>query len=135
MFQPDAEEAFVGRVMEYLRENHAEAKVQMPEETTPVSALSDEILRELVRGGLNRARNHGVEWKSTLLSFVVLMFVVAPNFDRHPKARRFFRERETIDDAALETLMDEMTDEDWTAIENRYDQRAWTLPVDLGVSE
>jgi hypothetical protein len=129
MFQPDAEEAFVVRVMEYLVENHPDATVQLPAETTTVAKLTDEVFRELVRGGLNRARNHGIEWQSTLLSFVVLLFIVAPNFDRHPKARRFFSETETIDDAAMENLMDEMTDEDWEAIEKRYDPQAWTLSI------
>jgi hypothetical protein len=134
MFQPDAEEAFVGRVMDYLKEKHADATVQMPLEKCAVADLGDEIFREMVRGGIARARNHGIEWKSTLLSFVVLLFIVAPNFDRHPKARKFFSETETIDDAALENLMDEMTDEDWEAIEKRYDPQAWTLPVQEGVN-
>src|SRR5215213_2973987 len=132
MFQTDAEEAFVGRVMEYLKENHADATVQLPGESTTVAGLTDEFFREMVRGGLNRARNHGIEWKSTLLSFVVLLFIVAPNFDRHPKARKFFSETETIDDAALESLMDEMADEAWELIEKRYDPQAWTLPVNEG---
>ena len=134
LFQPDAEEAFVGRVMEYLLENHPDATVEIPHETMRVNNLADEILREMVRGGLARARNHGIEWKSTLLSYVVLQFIVAPNFDRHPKARKFFRETAPIDDAGLESLTDEMTDEDWEMIEKRYDPQAWNLTINEEVN-
>jgi hypothetical protein len=127
LFQPDAEEAFVVRVMDYLKERHPDAAVQFPEITSRVAELPDETLQKTVRGGLERGREYGIEWKSTLLSFVVLLFIVAPNFDRHPKARDFFARTETIDDAALESLIDEMTDEDWTAIEKRYDPEALNL--------
>jgi hypothetical protein len=134
LFQPDAEAAFVVRVMDYLKENHADEVVHLPNSTVRVAELPDGILREMVRGGIIRAENHGIEWKSTLLSFVVLLFSAAPNFDRHPKARKFFSENATIDDAALESLMDAMTDEDWEALEKRYDPQAWTLPVNEGAS-
>ena len=129
MFQPDAEEAFVVRVMDYLKEKHPDAIVQLPHGESRVAGLPDNIFRETVRDGIRRGGDYGIEWKSTLLSFVVLLFIVAPNFDRHPKARKFFRETETIDDAALESFLDEMTDEDWAAIEKRYDPRAWNLLV------
>jgi len=128
-FQPDAEEAFIGRVMEYLKENHADEKVQIPDGKVEVGTLPEKTLRELVRGGLKRAAEHGIEWKSTLLSYLVLMFAVAPNFDRHPKARRFFSENETIDDERFEIFLDEMTDEDYAAIDRRYDVKAWNLPL------
>ena len=130
VFQPDAEEAFVGRVMEYLKEKHADATVYLPPGAShTVADLPDEIFREIVRVGIRRARDYGIKWKSTLLSFVVLLFIVAPNFDRHPKARNFFSRTTIIDDEAMERLMDEMTDEDWATIEKRYDPRAWKLMI------
>lgn len=122
------------RVMDYLKENHAEEAIQLPTGKSTVSELSDETLREMVRGGIGRGKNYGIEWKSTLLSFVVLLFIVAPNFDRHPKARKFFRETEKIDDEALEDFLDEMTDEDYEAIEKRYYVPAWNLPAGEGVN-
>ncbi len=134
LFQPDAEAAFVGRVMDYLKENHAETDVHLSDGTTRVAELPDAILRKLVRGGLKRGRDYRIEWKSTLLSFVVLLFIAAPNFDAHPKAANFFAQTETVDDTALESLMDEMTDEDWTEIEKSYDAAAWNLPISEGVN-
>ncbi len=134
LFQPDAEAAFVVRVMDYLKENHIETDVNLPNGTIRVDELPDEILRQMVRGGLKRGGEYRIEWKSTLLSFVVLLFIAAPNFDAHPKAANFFAQTETIDDAALESLMDEMTDEDWTEIEKSYDAAAWNLTISEGVN-
>ena len=129
LFQPDAEEAFVRRVMDYLKENHADEDVQLPNGTRTVAEISDETLSELVRGGIKRGRDYRIEWKSTLISFVVLLFIGAPNFDEHPKVSSFFVGAETVDDAALESLMDEMTDEDWTTVEKNYDPQAWNLVI------
>jgi hypothetical protein len=134
LFQPAAEEAFVGRVMDYLKENHAAEPVRLPNGETTVAGLPDETLREMVRGALARAGDYRIVWKSTRLSFVVLLFIGAPNFDAHPKAASFFRQTETIDDAALENLTDEMTDEDWAEVEKNYDPQAWNLPIAEGAS-
>jgi hypothetical protein len=121
-FQPDADAAFERRVMDYLRENHAEAEIRFPHGATTVAETSDEILQEIVRGGILRASDYGIEWKSTLLSYVVVMFLTAPNFDRYSKAAQFFNETETI------------TDEDWSQVEKNYDAAAWSLPLQTGVA-
>ncbi len=133
-FQPDAAEAFVRRVMEYLRENHADAEVRYPQGATTVGALGDDYLAENVRGGLMRAGDHGIDWKSTLLSFVVLMFLTAPNFDEHPKAAQFFRSAQKVTDEELESFVNEMTDEDWERVEANYDAAAWNLPLERGAA-
>ena len=130
VFQPDAEAAFVVQVMDYLKEKHADATVHLPQGISyTVADLPEETFREIVRVGLRRAGDYRIKWKSTLLSFVVLLFIVAPNFDRHPKARNFFNQTTIIDDEAMERFMDEMTDRDWEAIEKRYDPQAWKLMI------
>ena len=127
MFQPEAEAAFAREVMEYLRKNHAAQDVETAKGKTTVAALPDAALREMVEDGIRRARDYRIEWKSTLTSFVVLLFVGAPNFDEHPKVSSFFVGAETVDDEALESLLNEMTDEDWDEVEKNYDPRAWNL--------
>ena len=134
-FQADADEAFDRRVMEYLRENHAGEEVQYPNGKTTVAETSDEILAENVRGGILRARGYGIEWKSTLISYVVLMLLTAPNFDQHQKAAQFFQNTEKITDEELESFLDEMTDEDWQQVEENYDAAAWMLPLERGAGK
>ncbi|MBS1792237.1 MAG: hypothetical protein JSS81_00195 [Acidobacteria bacterium] len=130
-FQPDADEAFVRRVTEYLLENHPDAEARLARNRFSVTALPVEKLREMIRGGLERAREHGIHWKSTLLAFVVLMFLAAPNFDEHLKAARFFRENETVDDERFENFVAEMSDDDWTAVEAAYDETGWRIGAEL----
>lgn len=134
VFQPDAETAFVRRVMNYLKENHAETIVILPHDKISVSEFSNEILETLVRGGIKRGNDYGINWRSTLLSFVVLLFVTAPNFDEHPKPKSFFSAHQTIEDNDLEMLVEQMTDEDWAEVTANYDAEKWNLPVQNGAT-
>ncbi len=134
-FQPNAEDAFIGRVMNYLRENHSEAIIKMPDEQKTVAELPESILRPTVHGGIKRGGDYGISWQSTLLSFVVLMFLTAPNFDEHPKVANFLTEREKIDDNDLESLMNQMTDEDWAAVAARYNAESWNQLIQKGENQ
>lgn len=129
VFQPDAEAAFERRVVDYLKKNHAAVKIFLPEKSAAVADLPDEIFSRMVGSALRRARSHGIDWKSTLLAFVVLMAVAAPNFDRHPKASKFFAENENIGDEQLENFLSKMTDDDWAEVEANYDARAWQIEI------
>jgi hypothetical protein len=133
-FQPDAETAFVRRVMDYLKENHADTLVILPHDKSPIGELSDEILEKLVQDGIKRGGDYGIAWRSTLLSFVVLLFTTAPNFDEHPKPQSFFSEHKTIEDNDLESLMEQMTDEDWESVTANYDAGKWNLPIQKGAN-
>jgi hypothetical protein len=130
MFQPEAEAAFLEQVLDYVKKNHAADGVATVHGKSRVSELPDAHLRQMVENGIRRGRDYRIEWQSTLLTFVVLLFMTAPNFDEHPKVSSFFVGAETVDDAALEGLLEEMTDEDWDAVEKSYDPRAWNLSFD-----
>jgi hypothetical protein len=134
VFQPDAETAFVRRVMDYLKENHAETFVNLSHDKLAIGELPAEILETLVQDGIRRGGDYGIAWRSTLLSFIVLLFLTAPNFDEHPKPKNFFSEYKTIEDNDLEMLVEQMTDEDWAEVIDRYDAEKWNLPVQKGAS-
>ncbi len=134
VFQPNAETAFVRRVMDYLTENHADTIVILPHDKSVIGRLSAEILETLVQDGIRRGGDYGIEWRSTLLSFVVLLFVTAPNFDEHPKSKTFFSEHPMIEDNDLEMLVEQMTDEDWAEVTAKYDAEKWNLPVQKGAT-
>lgn len=130
-FEAQAENAFIERVMEYLRKNHADAPVRLPKiesAAAGVSELTDKVLREMVIGGIARARNYGMTWKSTLISFVVLMFIVAPNFDEDGRVEKVLKNGQIPADERVEKLLDELSDEEWDAVGEKYDPAAWQLP-------
>lgn len=129
-FQPQAEEAFINRVMNYLRKNHDGLEVLLPENIKrTVANLSDEMLREMVKGGVARARDYGIEWSSNLISFVIVMFVVAPNFDGDERATKFLKDDKIEPEKRVDKMLDELTDEEWNEIRKKYDAETWQLPI------
>lgn len=132
-FQPNAEEAFTNRVTQYLKQNHADTTVRLPKEEGKIEQIPETTLRELVRGGISRARKYEINWKSSLISFVVLMFLAAPNFDEHAKAAEVLSDEKIEANKRLEQLMKEMTDADWAEVEKNYDSKIWNLPVEVEI--
>jgi predicted NAD-dependent protein-ADP-ribosyltransferase YbiA (DUF1768 family) len=125
VFQPVAEAAFVRRVTEHLREHHAEAVVQLPNEVILVKQLSDERLRGLVEGAIERARGYGMDWESSVTAFVVLMFVAAPNFDKHPLIHRVLKDETAAANSRVDRLWERTSEENWEAVRKNYDAAAW----------
>jgi hypothetical protein len=131
LFNPDAEEAFLRRVMDYLRERHADKVVQLPDGTSVVSELPEEILRPMVANGIARARDYGMTWKSSLISFVVLTFLTAPNFDRHRAVYDYLTNEKIEADRRIERLMDELPNAIWQEVEKDYLPAAWNLNIEV----
>jgi uncharacterized membrane protein YheB (UPF0754 family) len=134
-FESQAETAFVERVMNYLRKNHADAVVHLPKMESAVFELEEKILRQMVVGGISRARGCGITLKSTLISFVVLMFIVAPNFDEDDRVQTFLSDKELTADERFEKLLDKLIDEEWDEIAEKYNAETWQLPVEAEVAE
>lgn len=128
-FEPDAKTAFVSRVMNYLRENHADATVRLPKVQNRVAQLPETILKNLVENGITRGESYGLTWKSSLISFVVLMFIVAPNFDRDEKAAKILTDENIEPDKRVSAVTAQMTDEEWEKIAEKYDEKAWQTIV------
>jgi hypothetical protein len=134
-FEAQAKTAFVERVMNYLLENHADDVVTLPKFKSRVSALPDKVLREMVEGGIDHARNYGITWKSALISFVVLMFIIAPNFDEHERVEGVLKDGGIPADERVDKLLDELTDEEWDDIAKDYKPEAWRLPLEIEIAE
>lgn len=125
VFQPVAEAAFVRRIVEYLREHHSDTVVQLPNEVILVKQISDERLQAMVRNAVTRARSYGMDWESTVTAFVVLMFVAAPNFDRHPLIERVLRDERASANSRIDQLWERTSDENWEAARKNYDVTSW----------
>ena len=72
MLQHD-EDAFILRTMDAIREDH------------PTSRETDDMRRGYVKVGFNRARRHGLTSDEDLMTYVLLMYRINPNFDQHPR--------------------------------------------------
>lgn len=131
-FQPDAENAFVERVMNYLLENNGDVFVQLPDEEKPhaVRQLDKKTLREMVKGGIAEARGFGIEWKSNLIQFVVLMFLTAPNFSEYQIAGEMLSSDKFLPDLRVDKLMKRMTDADWENVKSAYRREKWNLSLE-----
>jgi hypothetical protein len=127
VFRPVAEEAFIIRVAEHLRDNHADVAVQVPDRVLVVKQISEEMLHEMVRRGLARARQYGMNWESSLTAFVVLMFVAAPNFDRHALVQRVLKDERVEANSRIDQLWEKTSEENWQAVKENYDVAAWEL--------
>jgi hypothetical protein len=127
VFQPVTESAFVRRVVEHLRENHADVVVQFPNEVMLIKQIADEQFYTLVRCGIARARTLGMDWESGITAFVVLMFVAAPNFDQHPLIQRVLKDERVTANSRVEHLWERTSEENWEAVRKNYDAQAWDI--------
>ena len=124
-FQPVADDIFASEVVNYLRENHGDAEVALPNGTCEVADIPDDVLQEMVLTGIGRARKYGMTWESSLASYVVLMFEAAPNFDSHPLVQRVLRDENIEPDERMEQLLEQTTEQNWEAVRENYDGNAW----------
>lgn len=127
VFQQQADEAFVSRVVKYFKEEHPDIAVHLPGRTYVVDQTPEETLHEIVRNGIAHARGYGMSWESSLSAFVGLMLVVAPNFDEHPLIQRVLKNREVESDLRIEQLWEQTSEETWEAAKQNYDANAWHL--------
>jgi hypothetical protein len=130
-FQPSAEAAFEHRVADYLRENHADGAVKLPADSgevkeVEVKSLDDETLLKMIRTGIARARSYGMTWESSLTAFVVIMFVIAPNFDEHPLMTHILKDGSIEPDERIDRLWEHTTDSNWEAAKRDYNVAAWS---------
>ena len=103
VFQQQAEIKFVDYVVKQLRNNYAEAVKDVPEDK----------LYKRVEYGIQRAREYGFTWKNNLSTYVTLMFVIAPDFDRSPAFRRYLTAENVPPNERMDVLLRETTQADW----------------------
>lgn len=103
VFQQQAEINFADYVVKQLHGNYTEAVKDVPKDK----------LYKRVEYGIQRAREYGLTWKNNLLTFVTLMFVIAPEFDRSPAFRRHLTAENVPPNDRMDVLLGEITEADW----------------------
>ncbi len=118
-FQPEGEAAFEMRVIRHLREHHPETVVDIPED----------VLLKMVRTGIARGRQYGMRWESNLTAYVSLMFVIAPNFDQHPRMQTILSSRQIPPEEKLDRLIVRTPDQTWEDVRRHSDPDFWLYLV------
>ncbi len=103
------DEAYARDLARYVREEHAEAVADLP----------DEELFRRVTIGIDRAERHGLTWDSAVSAFVAIMFEVSPTFDEVPAIAAVLADERVAPDMRLDALWDRTSDEDWDEAERR----------------
>jgi hypothetical protein len=130
VFETVADAAFEQRLADYLKENHADDVVQLPICEVTILEMVDETLLKLVHEGVRRARSYGLTWETSIMSFVVLMFVSAPNFHEHPILHSILMNESLREESKIDRFWETTSEEDWEAIEENYDVEAWGLEAE-----
>jgi hypothetical protein len=121
VFERQAEENYVHKLEQYLRQNHAEA----------VQVYPNEQFHQMVINGIARARRHGLTFENKIAFFVALMFEIAPNFDEHPRIRDVLEEASLPPDERIDRLTEWVIDRDWNEAKENLDTAAWGLDTEV----
>jgi hypothetical protein len=113
-FAVHAERQLAARIVKYVRREFPSAVAGLP--------LSEQRAR--VRYGMWRARNHRLERERSLTTFVTLMYVIGPDFDRHPDVQVHLLGAASPDDA-FDALLDGLGEEHWNRIARGCSSSVW----------
>lgn len=125
VFENKVHSDFVSDLADYLFDHRGEAVVRLPERASAIATMARPELEQLVLGGIKRAAHYGLRWRSALASFVVTMFVVAPNFDQDHQVRAVLTDSNIDPNYRMDALRRQMTEDQWTAIHENYDVKSW----------
>ncbi len=118
IFQQEAERRFHREVMEHVRR-------EVPEIAGP---LPEARFARMVDFGLSKADRYGLRDEDNILTFVTLMFAVAPNFDEYLWFQILLADIRLEPDRRFEVLLLEATEEDWNEAAE-MDDGSWGLPA------
>ena len=114
-FKRAAEAGFVDRTIGFLQE-------KLPDQA---GRLSPELLRQRVEIGIARARTYGITWQSSMLTFVTLMFEIAPNFDEHPRILAVLTDDHIAPDYRPKELLNRISGKVWGEVRQLAHSSAW----------
>lgn len=98
-------------------------------QTDLIAELTDSVLLQMVRAGIERARGRGMTWRYSIALFVELMFVVAPNFDEYPQVNARLENPEVDPDVSIDSAVSALTGGEWREVQARSDARAWGIDL------
>ncbi|MEO8127044.1 MAG: hypothetical protein ABJF23_09215 [Bryobacteraceae bacterium] len=126
-FERKAQGGFAAELADYVRTQHGSVIVRLPGERVPVSAIPRPKLEALVQAGIERAGSHGLRWRSATASFVVTMFVIAPNFDEDRRVSELLSDVDIQPNYRMDSARRRLTEDQWNAIRQQYNVNSWGI--------
>ena len=130
-----SEVAFVDRIIAFLLMRYPDLEVQIPTGQKTIEELDRETLRGMVQAGVARAREYAMTWETSLTSFVMLMFLIAPNFDEHLPIRLTLKNEKIDPEERIDRVCEQATVDTWEAARQAYDIKAWKLKAEAAQEE
>jgi hypothetical protein len=126
-----AEAGFERDIAAHIRESYADSVVKLPDggELT-VRELLPDTLESLVRTGIAKARDYEMKIRSSIATFVALMFAVSPNYDEHRLCGVLLGDEEKEPDDRIGEVLNVLSEKNWEAIRKDYDPNAWLRPAE-----
>ena len=125
VFENTAQSDFVVTLKNYLRKSHGSIRVRLPVGSYALRDLSDRILTELVRRGIQRGRVYSLTWESSLAAFVTLMFLVAPNFHADRLIHRMLTDSAIPPNERVDRICQWIKEPYWKRMRGAYNPSAW----------
>ncbi|AKT41337.1 hypothetical protein [Chondromyces crocatus] len=94
---------YLDRLCRHLRQTHHAA----------VFRYTESELRALAEAGIARARRHGLTFQPAITFFVTLQFVIAPDFDEHPRIRQILMDERLPPDERIDVLAVSVPEATW----------------------
>ena len=111
-------------VVQYLREEHSDVTVKLPNVSILLKEIPVELLEELVRHAISVAHGYGISWQSSLAAFVTMSFTVAPNFHEHRYISQVLKDSSIDPDLRIDELWERTTERTWREAVESYDPAA-----------
>lgn len=127
VFKNHIESKFIDRIIEHLKTNFQNINIKLPYNINKIKEVSYNQLYNMVRDGIQRARNYGLTYQSSIACFIVLMFIVSPNFDQQSSIRKILENQNIPADNRIDHLLKATSEDDWKEARGNYNKNSWNL--------
>lgn len=131
-FKPIAEAIFLSKIERLLCENYPDVIVYFPSTNLKVSDVPKNLLQEIIKKCIDKARQYKLTGESAIGNFVLLMFLIAPNFDEHPSIQSILKNTVTRYDSRMTLINENITEREWFEARRDYNKNAWSVKEEGG---
>ncbi len=121
VFQQQAEHQFAQKLQHALAEKYPHMLSRFP----------DEIQLKIISNMIDRAKQWGIYWKSSLVIFAELMISIAPNFDQQADIKRVLESDKEQANQRIKAITEYVPDSAWSQAEANSDDLPYFLSAEF----